>query len=67
MPAVSMRTEDVADLAELIRDLRDWIDAEDRQLDPLLTKHGFDIIGLRVDLDRFTALLTTSSDGEPSF
>lgn len=67
MPDVSMLTEDAADLADLLRDLRDWIDAEDNQLDPLLAKHGYNIIGLRVSLDRFTALLTSSGDGEPPF
>jgi hypothetical protein len=67
MPAVSMLTADAAELADLLRALRGWIDAEDQQLDPLLAKHGYDIIGLRVSLDRFTALLTGSGDGEPPF
>ena len=67
MPDVAMLTEHAADLADLLRDLRDWIDAEDNQLDPLLAKHGYNIIGLRVSLDRFTALLTSSGDGEPPF
>jgi hypothetical protein len=35
--------------------------------DPLLAKHGYDIIGLRVTLDRFTSLLTSSGDDEPPF
>ncbi len=67
MPAVSMLTTDAADLVDLLSCLRDWIDAEEDQLDPLLTKHGYDLIGLRVSLDRFTALLTSSGDGEPPF
>jgi hypothetical protein len=67
MPAVSMLTQDAAELADLLSCLRDWIDAEEDQLDPLLDKHGYDIIGLRVTLDRFTTLLTSSGDGEPPF
>lgn len=67
MPAVSMPTTDAAELADLLSCLRSWIDAEEDQLDPLLAKHGYDIIGLRVSLDRFTALLTSSGDGEPPF
>jgi hypothetical protein len=67
MPAVSMLTQDAAELADLLSCLRDWIDAEEDQLDPLLTKHGYDTIGLRVTLDRFTTLLTSSGDGEPPF
>lgn len=67
MPAVTLLTTDAADLAELLSCLREWIDAEEDQLDPLLAKHGYDLIGLRVSLDRFTTLLTTSGDGEPPF
>ena len=64
MPALCMLSEDAAELADLLRCLRDWIDAEDH-LDPLLAKH--DIIGLRVSLDRFTSRLASSGDGEPPF
>ena len=64
MPALCMLSEDAAELADLLRCLRDWIDAEDH-FDPLLAKH--DIIGLRVSLDRFTSLLASSGDGEPPF
>lgn len=67
MPAVAMLTTDAADLADLLSCLRDWIDAEQDHLDPLLDKHGYDITGLRVSLDRFTALLTSSGDEEPPF
>jgi len=67
MPAVTMLTQDAAELVDLLRCLRDWIDAEEDQLDPLLAKHGYDLIGLRVSLDRFTCLLTSSGDGEPPF
>lgn len=64
MPAVSMTTTHAADLANLLRNLRDWIDAEEDQLDPLLDKHGCDLISLRVSLDHYTTLLTSSGDGE---
>ena len=67
MPAVTMLTQDAAELADLLRCLRGWIDAEEDQLDPLLDKHGYDLIGLRVTLDRFASLLTSSGDGEPPF
>lgn len=67
MPAVSMLTTDAAELADLLSCLRSWIDAEEDQLDPLLAKHGYDLIGLRVSLDRFTALLASRGDGEPPF
>ncbi len=67
MPAVTMLTTEAAELADLLSCLRDWIDAEEDQLDPLLAKHGYDLIGLRVSLDRFTSLLASSGDGEPPF
>ncbi len=67
MPAVSMPTTDAAELADLLSCLREWIDAEEDQLDPLLDKHGYDIIGLRIALDRSTSLLTNSGDDQPSF
>ena len=69
MPALCILSEDAAELADLLRCLRDGIDAEEDHLDPLLAKH--DIIGLppglRVSLDRFTSLLASSGDGEPPF
>jgi hypothetical protein len=65
MPAICMLSEDAAELADLLRCLRDWIDTEEDYLDPLLAKH--DIIGLHVSLDRFTSLLASSGDGEPPF
>ena len=46
-----------ADLANLLRCLRDWIDAEHDQLDPLLAKHDYDLNGLRSALDLYTSLL----------
>jgi hypothetical protein len=67
MPAVTMLNEDAAELADLLRCLRDWIDTEENTLDPLRAKHGYHLIGLRVDLDRFTSLLTSSGDSEPPF
>jgi hypothetical protein len=67
MPAVSLLSEDAAELADLLQCLRDWIDADEDILDPLLAKHGYHLIGLRVDLDRFTSLLASSGDGEPPF
>lgn len=67
MPALTMLTTDAADLADLLSCLREWIDAEEDHLDPLLDRHGYDLIGLRVSLDRFTTLLTSSGDGEPVF
>lgn len=68
MPAVSMLNEDAAELADLLQCLRDWIDAEEDILDPLLATHGYHLlVGLRVDLDRFTSLLASSRDGEPPF
>ena len=67
MPAISMITTDAAELADLLSCLRDWVDAEEDQLTPLLANHGYDLIGLRISLDRFTALLTSSDDGEPPF
>lgn len=67
MPAVTMLTTDAAELADLLSDLRQWIDAEEDQLTALLDKHGYDLIGLRVSLARFTTLLASSGDGEPPF
>jgi hypothetical protein len=67
MPAVCMLNQDAAELTDLLHCLRDWIDAEQDQLDPLLDRHGYDIVGLRVTLDRFTSLLTSNGDGEPPF
>lgn len=57
---------DAADLADLLGCLRDWVDAEHAQLDPLLASHGYDITGLRVALDRHTVLLT-GNDDQPDF
>lgn len=54
-----------ADLADLLGCLREWIDAEHDRLDPLLAKHDYDITGLRIALDRYTALLRSSHDQPP--
>lgn len=67
MPALCLLPTDANDLADLLADLRGWIDAAEDQLQPLLDNHGYDLTGLRVTLDRFTALLAASSDGEPPF
>jgi hypothetical protein len=66
MPAITIDTTDAVELTDLLRFLRDWIDLEEDQLDPLLAKHGYDLTGLRVDLDRLTCLLTRNDD-EPVF
>lgn len=58
MPDVCLSGEDAAELADLLHDLREWIDATEAQLTPLLAEHGYDLVGLHVDLDRFTTILT---------
>ena len=67
MPAVCLTPTDAADLADLLWCLRQWIDADQDQLDPLLDTHDYDLTGLLVSLDRYTALLTSSGDDKPSF
>lgn len=66
MPTITVPTSDAIEFADLLGCLRDWIDLEQDQLDPLLAKHGYDLTGLRVGLDRLTALLTRTDD-EPVF
>lgn len=66
MPDITINSADAAEFADLLSCLRDWIDLEQDQLDPLLTKHGYDLNGMRVGLDRITALLTRHDD-EPVF
>jgi hypothetical protein len=63
--AVALDGHHAADLADLLRCLRQWIDAENDRLDPLLAKHGYDIIDLRIALDRYTALLRPGDDQPP--
>ena len=63
--AVALDGHHAADLADLLACLRQWIDAEHDQLDPLLAKHDYDIIGLRIALDRYTALLRSGADQPP--
>lgn len=66
MPTITLDSSDAAEIADLLGCLRDWIDLEQDQLDPLLTKHGYDLTGLRIELDRITSLLTRTDD-EPPF
>lgn len=61
MPDITLDTSDAAEFADL-GCLRDWIDLEQDQLDPLLTKHGHDLTGLRIGLDQLTTLLTRNDD-----
>lgn len=66
MPDITINSAGAAEFADLLSCLRDWIDLEQDQLDPLLTKHGYDLNGMRVGLDQITALLTRHDD-EPVF
>lgn len=66
MPTITLPTSDAAELADLLGCLRDWIDLEQDQLDPLLAKHGYDLTGIRVALDQLTALLTRT-DNQPAY
>jgi len=66
MPTITLDTSDAAELADLLGCLRDWIDLEQDQLDPLLAKHGYDLTGLRVALDRLASPLTRNDD-QPTF
>ncbi len=66
MPVITLNSGDAAEFADLLGCLRDWIDLEQDQLDPLLTKHGYDLTGLRVGLDQLSALLSRNDD-EPVF
>jgi hypothetical protein len=63
--AVALDAHHAADLADLLACLRQWIDAEHDRLDPLLATHDYDIIGLRIALDRYTALLRSGDDQPP--
>jgi len=63
--AVVLDSLHAADLADLLRCLRDFIDAEHDQLDPLLAKHDYDVNGLRIALDRYAALLPSADDQPP--
>jgi hypothetical protein len=67
---VALHGDYAADLADLLGCLRELMDAEHDRLEPLLTKHDYDIIGLRAALDLHTALLRNghdSSDDKPPF
>lgn len=66
MPDITLNASDAAEFADLLGCLRDWIDLEQDQLDPLLDKRGYDLTGVRVGLDRLTGLLTRTDD-EPAF
>jgi hypothetical protein len=63
--SVVLDSRHAADLADLLRCLRAWIDAEHDQLDPLLAKHDYDLTGLRTALDHYAALLHTADDQPP--
>ena len=67
MPAVSL---DAAELAELLRFLGDWLDADHDRLDTFLQRFvgnpAYDVGQLRADLSRFTFLLG-GDDGETLF
>jgi len=70
MPAVNLDTGDAAELAELLQFLRDWLAADPDRLGESLNgfvgSGAYDLVGLRVDLNRFTFLLG-ASDGEGLF
>jgi len=67
MPAVNLPLDDAAELADLLHFLKDWIDADEAHLDPLLTRfvgNGYTLIDLRVDLIRLAGLITSESHDE---
>ncbi|MEY8013765.1 hypothetical protein [Mycobacterium servetii] len=66
MPTITLNSADASELADLLDCLRDWIDLEQDQLDSLLAKHGYDLTGLRVTLDRLISLLARNND-EPAY
>ncbi|MEB3065750.1 hypothetical protein [[Mycobacterium] zoologicum] len=66
MPDITLNSAHAAEFADLLGCLRDWIDLEQDQLDPLATKHGYDINGMRIGLDQLAALLTRNDD-EPAY
>jgi hypothetical protein len=61
---ISLHPDYAADLADLLRFLSSWIDAEHHHLELLLDRHGYDIDGLRVALDLHAGLL---DPGEATF
>lgn len=63
--AVVLDRHHTADLADLLRCLREWIDAEHDQLVPLLAKHDYDVNGLRTAVSLYAALLHTTDDQPP--
>jgi hypothetical protein len=70
MPVITLDTSDAAELADLLRFLHEWIDADEDHLDASLTgfaDKGYNLDHLRVDLNRLTALLHNTGDGEPAF
>ena len=71
MPTTTLDASDAAELAELLRFLRDWFHAaEHDQLNASLQRfvgnRAYDTAQLCADLDRFTFLLG-GDDGEPLF
>lgn len=61
-PTVTLSGRHAADLADLLRSLSAWVEAEEEQLAPLLDEHDYDIDRLRVMLDHHAALLTATLD-----
>ncbi|WP_238598467.1 hypothetical protein [Saccharothrix sp. ALI-22-I] len=70
MPTVNLDTGDVAELAELLQFLHDWLAADAARLDTWLggfvENRAYDSVALRADLTRFVFLLG-GSDGEVLF
>lgn len=62
---VVLDSHHAADLADLLRCLRQWIDAEQDQLVPLLAKHDYELNGLRIAADLYASLLHTADDQPP--
>lgn len=63
-PTVTLSCRHAADLADMLRCLSAWVEAEQDQLAPLLDRHDYDIDGLRITLDHYAGLLTASLSGE---
>jgi len=70
MPDVRLNAADVAELAEMLQFLSEWLDRDPRRLSASLAQFvghpAYGITQLREDLERFTFLLG-GSDGEQLF
>jgi hypothetical protein len=70
MPTVNLDTGDVAELAELLQFLHDWLGADPGRLGESLSgfvgSRAYDLAELCADLNRFVFLLG-GSDGEVLF